>query len=545
MTQFLLVLISWSLAFAAWFPVGAWFIKRFEDPWNERPVHQLILATIVGAAINSTILAFASLWIPINSVAVIVFAVVGMALFWKPTYALFSDFFRAISNWSIVSKVVAVGFFAIALLCSAHESLNNDSGLYYIQFIKWINSYPVVPGLANLHDRFGFNSHWHLLSAAFNLQPLVSSHANDLNGLLLLLIGFGCVDSAQRTINNPNLFDAIWAIFPLPFFLLMRFLTSAAPDLPFTLLPLIYFSLILTAKGNRYSLALAGMLIAFMVTIKVTSLLHCIILIPLLFTTIRNREYKPLLLLMLAVGFIVFPWLIRNVIQTGYLIFPLEAIDVFNFDWKVPNELTDNTRKMVDTHARTGSYELSNYGKPVAEWFSFWLSVQSKSVLALLLFVAGSSLLTFLISIINIIRKKTENIDFPLFIGITVLLSLAFWWKSGPNPRFVYGVVFFFFAYSLAVVAMRFDLGKKALRLVPLLALLPMALLTRTVLNENDPTRPTEYAVMEAVQRPIYYPTTTDKCWEHRIPCANENRTDIQFRGDGLRDGFVNTRSLD
>ncbi|EMO63800.1 hypothetical protein LEP1GSC133_1179, partial [Leptospira borgpetersenii serovar Pomona str. 200901868] len=33
-----------------------------------------------------------------------------------------------------------------------------DSGLYHIQSIKWIQEYSVVPGLANLHGRFGFNS---------------------------------------------------------------------------------------------------------------------------------------------------------------------------------------------------------------------------------------------------------------------------------------------------------------------------------------------------------------------------------------------------
>ena len=37
-----------------------------------------------------------------------------------------------------------------------------DSGLYHIPVMQWSKLYPLVPGLANLNDRFGFNNS-HLL----------------------------------------------------------------------------------------------------------------------------------------------------------------------------------------------------------------------------------------------------------------------------------------------------------------------------------------------------------------------------------------------
>ncbi len=540
MKEILIILISWGLVAVSWLPIGAWFLSFFSNTWIERPIHRFILAMIIGAALTSSIYAFISIFFPINSITAGVVGMLGLALFGKKVFGLVKDLLQSIANWSILSKFIAVGFIAVSLICSTKASLNNDSGLYYIQFIKWINNYPVVPGLANLHDRLGFNSHWHLLSAAFDLQPLISSRANDLNSFLLILIGLGCADSAHRMAKTPTLFDAIWALFPLPFFLLMRFLTSSAPDLPSTLLPLLYFSLILNAGKNRNPVLIAGVLIVFAATIKVISILHGIILIPLLFTMIRNKEFKPLLLISLTTGIIVFPWIIRNVIQTGYLVFPLESIDIFSFDWKVPNEFAGNARKMVDTHARMGSYDLANYGKPVSEWFSFWFSVQSKSVMGMFAFVTGSSLIALLISTVNILRKKTEHVSYPIFLGLTVLISLAFWWKSGPNPRFIYGVIFFFFAYALAFITMRLGSAKKLLQFIPLLALLPMAMLTRTVLMETEPKKPTEFSVMESLERPTYYPSNTDKCWEHHLPCANKNRADIRYRGKGFEDGFAN-----
>ena len=263
--------------------------------------------------------------------------------------------------------------------------------------MKWINQYPVVPGLANLHDRLGFNSHWHLLSAVFDVNNL-GRFTNDLNGFLFILIGLGSFDSAARLNKKPNLYDAIWVLFPLPFFLLLRFVTSSAPDIPSTLIPLVYFSLLLD-KNCKASLTVVSTLIAFAVTIKVISIFHALAVIPLLFSVIKKGKWKEFFISIGLVALICLPWLGRNIIQTGYLIFPMESIDLFQFDWKVPNELAANTRKMVDIHARFGSYNLSNIGKPMSIWIPTWLNTQSKSVLiilgstilgSLLLFIAGS-----------------------------------------------------------------------------------------------------------------------------------------------------------
>ncbi len=121
-----------------------------------------------------------------------------------------------------------------------------------------------------------------------------------------------------------------------------------------------------------------------------------------------------------------------------------------------------------------------------------------------------------------------------------VLLSYAFWWKSGPNPRFIYGIVFFYFAYAVTTLFTSIRFGV-LLRIVPVLALVPIFMLTRTVLNEEGPKRPTAFDTMEAVETTIYYPATTDKCWTQPLPCANQDRTDIELRGQSLSDGFMNT----
>jgi hypothetical protein len=539
MHHFLIVLLSWFLAILAWTPIGLFTLKKLNTGFPNRPVHTFILGTLVGAAINSSILGILSFWFPITAHISIILAVIGGVLFARTLLEGLVRLYQSISNWSILGWVGMLVFTAITVLCSLHTSLNNDSGLYYIQFMNWINTYPVVLGLANLHDRFGFNSHWHLLNAAFNLKTVGLSATNDLNGLLFMLIGIGCFDSASRTASKESSYDGIWALFPIPMFLLLRFLTSTAPDLPSTLIPLVYFSY-LVAKKDKSSLPVLVVLIAFASTIKVLSALHIIILLPVLYWTIKAKEFKSIGVAVLLGAFIVAPWLGRNVQQTGYLVFPMEGIDLIDTDWKVPSELATNARKMIDTHARSGSYDISKYGAPTSEWIGFWLSVQSKSVLALLGFVGLSSLLILIGAIINLLAKRrTEIAVIQLALATTVLASFGFWWQSGPNPRFIYGVVFFFFAYAItfAMTKIKFSL---ALKIAPVLALVPLLAITKTVLKEPGPKIPTEYSSFEIDNQAIFYPTKTDKCWEQELPCTTGKRTDLKLRGADLGDGFSN-----
>ena len=51
--------------------------------------------------------------------------------------------------------------------------MHYDTGLYHAQAIRWIEEYGVVPGLANLHSRFGYNSASFALSAFFSETWLI------------------------------------------------------------------------------------------------------------------------------------------------------------------------------------------------------------------------------------------------------------------------------------------------------------------------------------------------------------------------------------
>lgn len=62
--------------------------------------------------------------------------------------------------------------------------MHYDTGLYHAQAIRWIEEYGVVPGLANLHSRFGYNSASFALSAFFSETWLIGRPMHCVAGFL-------------------------------------------------------------------------------------------------------------------------------------------------------------------------------------------------------------------------------------------------------------------------------------------------------------------------------------------------------------------------
>jgi hypothetical protein len=60
---------------------------------------------------------------------------------------------NAITGLSLLLLLLLVSWFGLG--SSEHDHF--DTGLYYLTTIRWAQDYPVVPGLANLHTRLGFN----------------------------------------------------------------------------------------------------------------------------------------------------------------------------------------------------------------------------------------------------------------------------------------------------------------------------------------------------------------------------------------------------
>ena len=68
-------------------------------------------------------------------------------------------------------------------------------------------------------------------------------------------------------------------------------------------------------------------------------------------------------------------FLARNVVLSGYLVYPFPHLDLFSVDWKVPHEIAERMRLEVKGWAITpGAQCCAAASQPVTQWFGAWLA---------------------------------------------------------------------------------------------------------------------------------------------------------------------------
>ena len=87
----------------------------------------------------------------------------------------------------------------------------DDTESYHIQSIKWIQEYGSVPGLVNLHERFGFNSSWFSSVALFSFSSKTTGGFTVLNSVLSMWLCYWFISKYNQFQKENNL-QAAFAI---------------------------------------------------------------------------------------------------------------------------------------------------------------------------------------------------------------------------------------------------------------------------------------------------------------------------------------------
>lgn len=222
--------------------------------------------------------------------------------------------------------------------------MHYDSDLYHAQSIHWIETYGAVKGLANLHNRLGYNSAAFALTALYSFSFTNQSY-HAVQGFcyfLLLLVSLqGLFGKDRARMPLPYRFLYLAALFYLA--TVSNEIVSPASDCFMVLLAFLIL-LFFLQEGIRAKdvEALAGRIcilfpgIVFLVTVKLSAAgLLLIGLLPLVYC-IRHRKGKQILACFLVSLLTSAPFLIRNIILTGYLFYPVPSLDLFSVAWKVP-----------------------------------------------------------------------------------------------------------------------------------------------------------------------------------------------------------------
>lgn len=532
--------------------------------------------TITGLALVSFFSNLTSLVFPLGVGAALLFVAAGIAAAWLVRGAirvsltdLKADLRRPFA-WAGILLCLAV--LGVVLYKGSQPPLNYDTGLYHAQAIRWTQSYPAVPGLANFADRLGFNSTWLVFAAlacgGWSESIPFFSPATLLFTLLVFEAGSRLPRLLRGELRAAHLLALIYLVMGRR--LLTWELSSPGTDLPATLLLWLIFLYGLEwlqkgapkkADSTILALTMASLLV---VTIKLSA--APVLLLPawLLIRAAQRpsdlqggnqRRRPPAWSVGLLIGILfVLPWLARNVVLSGYLLYPLPQIDLFNFDWKVPWQNALASQQGITAWARWPKHSVEEVlGLPLTQWVPIWWS-QQESVDRLMIVAIGVSWLVLAgWLIIRQFRRQKMPVEWSLALTLVSWLGAGYWFFQAPAFRFGYGFLGFLLAYPLALLAegLLAALPPKVTRFglyLALAGLLAYQGATLLGLRELAEWRsrwlwPSAFPVAEVrmvrqANFNYWFPASGNQCWAARLPCTAFPNQNAEMRAAELGQGF-------
>lgn len=441
---------------------------------------------------------------------------------------------------------------AIAVAQTASPLSSYDTGLYHIQAIRWIQQYPAVPGLANLHDRLAFSAPWFVAQALFDPVLLGGRCSFGLNGLVFAVsvaYFLGGLEGGFERLTLSRLLRL--GCVPLAFWLLRRSLSSASPDAVLALLS--WMALLLLAEklesgGGARLDATAFVITGLAAFAAITKLSAApLLLVPawLIGHNLRTERRRAAALVGLSLA-VMAPFVIRNVVLSGYLLFPVPWTRVSGLRWAVPRE------RAAAHLARIGDWARLPNGSTVpaldfAGWLPAWFDRLTRVEQVVL---AALPLLVLIHAGLALRRRRVPA--WPPGYGLLAGLTLAgtvFWLSTAPDPRF--GWSFFpFLALLLAALLVRpviRRLPRAAVALVLAALLLDQG---RRMIAQHGaelagawlwpvppPAVATRPVAIGGVS--IYVPVRGEQCWDAPLPCAPALDPALAPSGSRIEEGFL------
>jgi len=360
--------------------------------------------------------------------------IVYLGINYRSLYKAFASTKKKVYTYLSSSQTIVFILFVFSSLIFFlwHQEVY-DSAFYHFQNIRWNEEYAVVPGIANIDDRFGFNSNYFLLSAIFTFRPIFSEAIYPLQSLIVTAIGGWIVYELFRSGYETKRF-IIFITYVLLFWVSIYYLGNTSTDiLPNFIIFYLIARLVLHPGLLKINYLIGIILPVFLVTCKLSTLPISIISLYLLYSLIKEKNYKIISFACIISLFIIIPWLIRNVIISGYLIYPLYQIDLFSFDWKVPKEIAIKEKNYI---FEVGYYffriALRYPGDSIRDPFAINILTD-----IIYLFTTAS----FSIFIYKLWKRRHEIPSHIYLLYITFFAIIIVWATGGPDIRFVPGVL--------------------------------------------------------------------------------------------------------
>ncbi len=502
----------------------------------------LSLSFWLGYAVTLGALCAVCLGHAIDGGVTIIFLCVGAAGFAAPNDR--QQWWRQVrheSGWIAWLLLIAVWLADRARL----EPQNGDSYLYHLQAVAWAESYRVTPGLANLHDRLGFNNSSTLLLALLDHGPLEGRAAHVANGLPLLPLfarGIravarlaGDIRRSARTGTPRDGLDAVLLV-PAVDWALGINLSSASPDLPVACVEAAIASELAgcLSEGSRHPLSSLVLMAAGLLTLKLSSLGFLVGLAwPMAFLVRGRWGTERLRRAGIAAVSFVSCWIARGIVLSGYPFYP-NGSGALPVDWRIrPERQKEEWGYMLAFGRRPGE----PWREVLASWD--WLGPWAKSIVLLNRDVVIPVVAAVVLVVVaRVVPGRKAGVSRPLFVLFgPPLAGLAFWFATSPDVRFA-GACFWLLPAAGAALFVSRGLRGPAASLLPgaalALALWPFTTPWRHIgpvkpgFRDPAPARTKSFVTRSGLS--LLTPASGSGCYGSALLCAQKADQEIRLR---------------
>jgi hypothetical protein len=441
---------------------------------------------------------------------------------------------------------------------SSWTIVHPDTLGYHAQTMQWIEKYKAVPGLVHLHVRFGYQGLWFVDCALFSFSFAGTEGITFLNSTVLLWFFIFMINRIDLNFfkQGNKIYGILWIVFLMlsiwSYTQVRLTATSASPDFIATLfiLAVIY---LLIERDQKHLTASHWLLVAFLslvaVTIKLSVAPILLIAIAPALLSLFSRKIK-MFFAVLAMSTITFtPFIARNIITSGYVVFPSTIIDVANVDWKYSNELTVNEKNYITAYAKKQGVatkeeiDAVNKMNP-SEWLPDWWQNRSTADKAIMLLLVFSFLASFLF-----IKRIIRSGFIPILVLITMVAGIIFWFMNAPDPRFGFGSILGFIGIIAYLILNRKEIPINKSLLLSIMVITIGGVLAYTgyrfinffskdqILSPLGIVR-SEYKTFDCDGIKINTPINDKDFGITPVPCTDPGCKKFSPRGNEVKDGF-------
>ncbi len=453
-------------------------------------------------------------------------------------------------------KIFYLFLFLLFAYGTSRGVIHYDTGLYHAQSIRWIEEYGIVKGLGNLHCRLAYNSSSFSLSALYSFSFLGGQSYHCVAGFFAFLLALVCSRAADAWKRKRLLLSDIARLMGI-YYLLVIFdeMISPASDYFMVLtvfyIVIRYLDLVEEGEENWIPYGLLALACVYTVSLKLSAALIVLLAVKPAAMLIKEKNGKGIAGFM-ALGLAVLaPYFVRNVLISGWLVYPLTAIDLFSVDWKIPEGIAQYDAKEIQVWGR-GLRDVARYGEPVRGWIKEWFAGQR--ALDKLFIIAGAAAVPVSIAALAAaIVKKLDGQRDLMLAAVTVNFSFLCWLFSAPLIR--YGCVYVWLAAPVTFGGLALWLVRKEgwgsyfWRMISFLLVAAGVYKFFSFGKEIVAAYTPEYFIyqkeyenfemgsyeIEGIK--FYYPIEGDRAGYEAFP-SSPAKADIALRGPGIRDGF-------